>query len=134
MGDTSIFVQVNAASKMLNIPVGMGSIQSIRFDPNTKLLRDVFSIANDPNFTSLSDLSEEFANIVLYPNPANNQLNINQAAGTHMQIIDMRGQLVQTNALLANEQVIDIASLLPGVYVIQFRKNESTATLRFVKQ
>jgi hypothetical protein len=45
----------------------------------------------------------------------------------------MRGQLVQENALIENDQVIDIASLLHGVYVVQFKKNESTATLRFVK-
>jgi aminopeptidase N len=132
-GDTSIYVQVDAASKMLNIPVGMGSIQSIRFDPNLKLLRDVFSIAKDPNFTSLSDLHKEFAHVMLYPNPANNELHVKQAAGSQVQIFDMRGQLVQENALIENDQVIDIASLLHGVYVVQFKKNESTATLRFVK-
>jgi aminopeptidase N len=133
MGDTSIYVQVDAVSKMLNIPVGMGTIQSIRFDPNLKLLRDVFSVANDPNFTSLSDLNKEFANVMLYPNPANNEIHIKQAAGSHVQIFDMRGQLVQENAVVENDQAIDIASLLPGVYVVQFKKNESTATLRFVK-
>jgi aminopeptidase N len=133
-GDTTLLVQVDAASKMLNIPVGMGIIQSLRFDPNTKLLRDVFSIANDPTFTSLRELNSEYANLMLYPNPANEHLAIKNAAGIKMQIIDMRGQLVQECELVQNEQVIDITSLLPGVYVVQFKKNDSSNTLRFVKQ
>lgn len=69
--------------------------------------------------------------IRVFPNPANDQLNIHmQAANTHLTIYSSQGLLVYENSSFSKQDTIDISRFEQGIYLI--RINDSYE--RFVKE
>lgn len=76
-----------------------------------------------------------FIDVVLYPNPANNQLNIKGLpnGNTNIVITDVTGKIIlTTNASL--QTVLDISNFSSGIYFIQLNNDATTETLKFVKE
>lgn len=73
--------------------------------------------------------------IAMYPNPAHNELTIENAADSKAVITNMVGQLVSETSVTSPQQTINIASLISGTYIIQFLAPDGTRTsMHFVKQ
>jgi len=70
----------------------------------------------------------------IYPNPANNVLNIetNGAIIQHVDVIDVLGNV--TISRTTDKSAIDISSMPAGIYTINVRTNEGIARQQFVKQ
>lgn len=75
--------------------------------------------------------------IKLFPNPAENTLNVKldlQTTITGYQINNQLGQVVKTNkSVLSNEFAIDVANLAKGVYFINFNVEGVQKTMKFIK-
>lgn len=92
------------------------------------------------NITSVEDLST-ISNIVAYPNPAVDVLNISldseQSGDFVVSIFSSTGQLIQqtfTQVVAGNNQlVLDVNDLSKGTYIIQVSDNNSSSTMQFVK-
>lgn len=67
----------------------------------------------------------------LYPNPANNVLNIELKEDTYIEIVNLLGKTVATQKLNAGVNSIDVSGLTSGIYFIQ---TEDGVTEKFVKQ
>jgi len=79
------------------------------------------------------------AAITMYPNPANNQVTISNGSNIALNqavIYDTNGKLINTIDLRAmqSEQVIDVASLASGIYMIQISSENATIVKRLIKQ
>jgi hypothetical protein len=77
----------------------------------------------------------KFATTKLYPNPANNVINldINEGFDEEVYLIySIQGQIVSAGTLHSGENSISIAGLKSGLYQIKLKDN-ATATLKFVK-
>jgi len=72
-------------------------------------------------------------NFVLYPNPANNVVNIKGEFDSNetITIYNMLGQVVLKKAVILNEEAIDITTLATGVYTMSF--NNAKVSRKFVK-
>ena len=72
-------------------------------------------------------------NFVLYPNPANNLVNIKGEFDSNesITIYNMLGQVVLKKAVISNEEAIDITTLASGVYTMSF--NSAKVSRKFVK-
>ncbi|MFZ4671775.1 MAG: T9SS type A sorting domain-containing protein [Flavobacterium sp.] len=72
-------------------------------------------------------------NFVLYPNPANNVVNIKGEFDSNesITIYNMLGQVVLKKAVISNEEAIDITTLATGVYTMSF--NNAKVSRKFVK-
>ena len=75
----------------------------------------------------------------MYPNPANNQVTISNGSNLALDqavIYDTNGKLINTIDLRAmqSEQVIDVADLATGVYMIQISSENATIVKRLIKQ
>ena len=72
-------------------------------------------------------------NFVLYPNPANNVVNIKGEfySNESITIYNMLGQVVLKKAVISNEESIDITTLANGVYTMSF--NNAKVSRKFVK-
>ncbi len=57
--------------------------------------------------------------VKLLPNPARDVLNIEGAAGSTLSIYDVVGREVYRGVVAGSEQVVDIAGLVSGVYVVE---------------
>jgi len=76
-------------------------------------------------------------NILVYPNPAKDILNIEQIKDYNNLIIyDINGRLLIKEELINNkiDYKINIKSLSPGIYFINFISNESIYVKKFIKE
>ena len=75
---------------------------------------------------TLSNDEFELQGISVYPNPANDRININfsEAQNTSVNMFDMLGRTVKTTSLFNTRNTIDVSNLNSGMYLIQL-SNES---------
>ncbi len=75
---------------------------------------------------------------VLYPNPANNLLTIENAAGSEVKIYDLIGQEVMFSdklRMISDKEVIHLDKILPGSYIVQLTDAEGwKENFRVVKE
>ncbi len=72
----------------------------------------------------------------LYPNPANNSINVNLKGirgDVSMRIYDIQGRLVKEMQLLNLDTNVDISELASGVYIISVDEEKMPLTKRFIK-
>lgn len=88
----------------------------------------------------LDDGQPLIGKVQLFPNPAENFLNIRleeQTGTAFIQIFDVKGSLVlQTNKAIGNQHIVqlnNIGQLIDGVYSIQITTEDQTTTHKFVK-
>ena len=86
-----------------------------------------------------SDLSVELLDmdkVKVYPNPANDVINIANAVDSieKVTITDLNGRVVKTVVLGVNEAQINISDLSQGVYLLNATSNGATVTEKIVKK
>jgi hypothetical protein len=101
------------------------------------VLTDTFSSAEALITNTLSiDDNQLLANeITIYPNPAQNVLNIqlaNSNAIEFVRILDINGRTVLTTN--DNSNVIDVNSLQAGFYIVTVSTQAGTVTKKFIKE
>ncbi len=96
--------------------------------PNNHIIIDV---------VEASASTEDFANakFSVYPNPANDVINISYADTINAATItDLNGRVVKQVVLGANEAQINIADLSQGVYILNASANGKSITEKIVKR
>jgi len=81
---------------------------------------------------------ELFDNIKLYPNPANDYVNVNISQGTELPdsfgIYNTLGQcIIQVKVTTSNDLTVNTSSLAKGVYLLKVNKETASKTLQFIK-
>jgi hypothetical protein len=85
----------------------------------------------------IEDLFAE--NFFIYPNPAGNELRIENAQWIikRIEIFDVPGQIIFSQRLQANSQkqsTIDVSKLKPGIYFLQVEIPDRTMIRKFIKE
>ncbi len=90
-----------------------------------------FNLIVTPNLAVAQNVKE---NVVIYPNPAKNQITIKGEFDTaeSITIYNILGQKVMDKATISNEEKVDVSKLSNGVYTIYF--NTSKASYKFIKE
>jgi uncharacterized repeat protein (TIGR01451 family) len=105
---------------------------SIYFDTNPAIVTNTFNI----KFTSpLNTISFDDRNLVLSPNPANDnvQVSLTDAMENINEIVfyDMLGKTVKTVPVLSNENItVDISDLSKGVYLVEINTENHFKTIK----
>jgi hypothetical protein len=81
-----------------------------------------------------SSLSLSMSEIKIFVDQKSNQLNIKNAQGAMVNILNMNGQVVLGTKISDNHQLIGVQSLLPGVYLVKANNNGKTSTHKFIKK
>ncbi|AXG73441.1 T9SS C-terminal target domain-containing protein [Flavobacterium arcticum] len=88
-------------------------------------------------YLSVNDSMSIENDIKLYPNPANNTINISTTATTSLPdsyaIYNSLGQLVGNGKVTSTTTTINISTYANGMYFIKVNKGNTSETLRFVK-
>ncbi len=75
--------------------------------------------------------------VKLYPNPANETLNISTSTELNdestYKVYDMAGRILISDKFVINPQSIDISTLVPGAYLIHVSTSAGEATYKFLK-
>lgn len=86
------------------------------------------------NYEVVQNVSGHLASEVkLYPNPANETLNIKTNEQAEVQIFNALGRLVMQTSNVNKNASLDIGHLEKGMYYIQLKMASGNKTLRFVK-
>ena len=105
--------------------------------PNAFDLSDsTFSIVASLGINSTS--SSEMDGFIVFPNPANDQLNINfinNNINVVMQISDYTGKIVKTESLNNINNTINVSNISSGMYFIKLTDNKNNnQTIKFIKK
>jgi hypothetical protein len=76
--------------------------------------------------------------LVLYPNPATTEINIqNKVQGiTNITVYDVVGKKILSKKILSKELLvkIDVSSFSPGMYIVKANGNGYLSTAKFVRE
>lgn len=92
------------------------------------LLGDI-KVVTAGSVVSIDDVNS--TNVAVYPNPANNVLNVEGEGISQVQLMDINGRTVMT---ANNGGMLNIGSLANGVYVIRVVNADGVHTQKIVKQ
>lgn len=115
----------------------LGVIDHVRFvhdnfSANGVAYLDNIKINVEENASVDNHLAPSFS---IYPNPANDVINISYAdAIENVTITDMNGRIVKQVVLGVNEGQINIADLSQGVYILNATSNGKSVTEKIVKR
>jgi len=88
--------------------------------------------------TAVEDKNGTAFQIEAYPNPTQEKLTItfNEALKTasSYELISSDGKCIASSPILINNQSIDVASLLTGMYILNVHINNSTKSFKIIKQ
>ncbi|NPD84544.1 T9SS type A sorting domain-containing protein [Lentimicrobium sp. L6] len=83
-------------------------------------------------FDAISDI--KFSNLILAPNPVNNQLFIDGAPlNTNLSIYQISGSLVKQVKAIQNQEIIDLSDLNSGIYFLEFEIDGIKTTRKLIK-
>lgn len=107
---------------------------NIRVKDNTgqwgPVFRNVVSVQ-----TTLGTSDFDLKNIVAYPNPVKDVLNISSDnALTSVSIYNIMGQQVFTKSINANEDTINVSGLTSGTYFVKVQAEDKVKTLKIIKE
>ena len=73
-------------------------------------------------------------NIVVYPNPATNNITIEAPQKSTIEILNIQGQTILQQQIQQGKTNIDISALAKGVYILRLCSNDKTAVTKIVKE
>ncbi|MEC4004701.1 T9SS type A sorting domain-containing protein [Flavobacterium sp. SUN052] len=97
----------------------------------TATVTRTFQLTVSPNLAVAQNVKE---NVVIYPNPAKNQITIKGEfdSNENITIYNLLGQKVIERNSISNEEKVDVSKLEAGVYTIYF--TASKASFKFIKE
>jgi hypothetical protein len=83
---------------------------------------------------STDSFTEELNKITIYPNPVSEKINIqnlNKLNISNIKIFNMLGKVVLST--LNSTEIIDVSSLVNGIYILSIKSEKVTKSIKFVK-
>ena len=106
------------------------SVEAYKSAPN-------WDIYNYNSCIGLEDIGKENLNIIVYPNPAKDNITIktNQLNGGNLFIYDIMGRELTGKQINNDETIVDISSLNSGIYILKAisKDNKIVGNRKFIK-
>lgn len=84
---------------------------------------------------SLGNNDFDNANFTYYPNPVKNSLNLSYSKEiSNVEIFNVLGQKVSTNAINATQAQIDMSNLSKGAYIVKVTSDNQVKTIKVIKE
>ncbi|WP_066218257.1 galactose-binding domain-containing protein [Formosa haliotis] len=125
-----------APSNAFTITTGdaIGGIVKISKTTSDALALAEVEIFGEDAEVTLSDKTFELSQIKLYPNPANDILNIANAKGEMVSVYSILGKQVLTTKLEHANETIDISGLNTGIYFAEFKIGTTRKIIKLIKK
>ena len=115
------------------LPVGRQIINTgyIYFDSNPAVITNTALNTIDGSVEVKSVVT---SNVKVYPNPATDNIFVENLENGNLTIINVNGSVVIDKAITSNKTEIDISRLPAGMYILKTVSRDATTTRKFVKQ
>jgi hypothetical protein len=77
---------------------------------------------------------EKISLIEIYPNPANNNLNIKISEKSNIEILNIEGQIIKSICAIDKATTIDLSDLASGMYFVKAKMENGIEVKKFVKE
>jgi hypothetical protein len=74
------------------------------------------------------------SDIILYPNPATDNLTIESPQKATIEIFNIQGQLLKSTVAGNNKTMIGISAFQSGMYLVKVKTDHGVAVKKFIKQ
>jgi hypothetical protein len=115
---------------------GGGSI--VLYDTNNDVVYNSpgnYGFGEEAHFKTVGELGNNdnvLGNVVIYPNPAKNNLNIQNAENSSVKVFDLLGRVVLLENNISLNQQIDVSKLTTGTYLIKIINGNQVKTDKFI--
>ena len=133
-GDTLIKVWFDTISKNYSFYLVGKAIKNIVIDPNDRILNGIGTFTHDPLYNAIADVNGVKNNFTIYPNPVGEQLNLVNATGCFIEVLDVTGKIILSKHVYEINSMLDVSELNSGLYFIRIEKNGAVSNLKFVKE
>ena len=115
---------------------GGGSI--VLYDTNNDVVYNSpgnYGAGEEAHFKTVGELGNNdniLSNVVIYPNPATNNLNIQNAENSSIKVFDLLGRIVALENNISLNQQLDVSKLTTGTYLIKIINGNQVKTDKFI--
>ena len=115
---------------------GGGSI--VLYDTNNDVVYNSpgnYGAREEAHFKTVGELGNNdnlLSNVVIYPNPATNNLNIQNAENSSIKVFDLLGRIVVLENNISLNQQLDVSKLTTGTYLIKIINGNHVKTDKFI--
>jgi outer membrane protein assembly factor BamB len=112
-------------------------IDNIKISASTGTSRNAGDVVINEMATSRTSIEDEINDgLLVYPNPANDVLNIELGIeeNSTLRIFNVTGQLLRTEVLSSDKTQITIDDLKPGLYLIQINNGDEVYSSKLLKK
>ena len=107
---------------------------ALTYNATAAVQQATFAVIKINGNNPLTSSSFNKINLSVFPNPANDKLNISSDfAISNVQVSNLLGQIVLDKKINPNEDSLDISNLAVGLYNIKVESAEGTKNLKFLK-
>ncbi len=103
----------------------------IYFDANPPVITN--TTKNTLGYTLGANQITTNSGVVVYPNPATDQLTILNLNGGELTVLSMNGSELIKQKVTQSKAIIDISQLPAGVYILRVLNNDNAAIVKFTK-
>ena len=89
------------------------------------------------SFSSLTTIPEIKQQLIIYPNPANDNITCEvtmQGKNAIISIYNIEGEILLNQSLKQEKTIIDVSALPSGVYVVQVKTEKGVSVRKFMKE
>jgi hypothetical protein len=101
---------------------------------NPVITNTSFTVQDGCVFGSIEESNADKKDIILYPNPATDKLNIENLQNGSIEILNIQGQTILRQSLKQDKTDIDIRGLAKGLYFLRLICNDKTKVTKFIKE
>ncbi len=88
-------------------------------------------------YTAVSEIAREDFEVLLFPNPANNQLTIktdSRLMDSNYTVLNIMGQTVRSGKITSDNTMLEVRDLPGGSYFVRVQSKDGNSVSRFIKE
>ncbi|MFH0893933.1 MAG: T9SS type A sorting domain-containing protein [Bacteroidota bacterium] len=86
------------------------------------------------SMVSVNEDAQQNSSVILYPNPAQNNITIITTQNPSISFLNIQGQLMKTVSSNSNKTVVDVSAFPVGLYLVEVRTEKGVEVRKFVKE
>ncbi len=128
------WVNTSSLNRVDSIKFILRSSDNGNFGMNTPAFFCLDNFTTISNAIGLTELTKTNNNLSIYPNPAKDVFTVRSIEKATLFIKDISGRVVMEEKISNGEQVVSIADLNQGIYLVDLISDKGRASTRLIKQ
>lgn len=122
------FSGTGVSGSTFNPSVGTGTYNLIYTYSNAGCTGSGNLVMQVSDCTGLNQFANQANNVIIYPNPASDNITLKNATGYSVTFYDATGRVIMGKIILQNEETINTSEFAKGVYFVKLQSTDKSVT------